>query len=88
MAQNAPKIQRIWPNFPCRFDHNFLANAVINLIFGQEIYNFPNLSIDIFVDHILSHKWACHNGHYGRMAIMATMAPSYTAIIMADMGVY
>ena len=70
------------------FDHNFLPNAVINLIFGQVIYTFPKLSIDILVDHILGHKWSCHNGHYSKMAIMATMAPLYAAIIMADMGVY
>ena len=38
------------------FDHNFLPNAVINLIFGQVIYNFSNLSIVILVDHILGHK--------------------------------
>ena len=70
------------------FDHNFLPIAVINVNFRQVIYNFPNLSIDILVDHILGHKWSCHNGHYSRMAIMATMAPLYSAIIMADMGVY
>ena len=47
------------------FDHNFLPIAVINVNFRQVIYNFPNLSIDILVDHILGHKWSCHYGHYG-----------------------
>ena len=70
------------------FHHNFLPNEVINLIFWPVIYNFPNRSIDVLVDHILDHKWSCYNGHYSRMAIMATMAPLYSAIIMADMGVY
>ena len=64
------------------FDHNFLPNAVINLIFQLVIYNFPNLSIDILVNHILGHKWSCH---YSKMA---TMAPLSAAIIMADVGVY
>ena len=70
------------------FDHNFLPNAVINVNFRQVIYNIPNLSIYILVDHILGHKWSYHNGHYSKMAIMATMAPLYAAIIMANMGVY
>ena len=32
------------------FDHNFLPNAVINLIFQLVIYNCPNLLIDISFD--------------------------------------
>ena len=33
------------------FDHNFLPNAKINLIFQQMIYTFPNLSIDTHIGH-------------------------------------
>ena len=33
------------------FDHNFLTNAKINLIFQQMIYTFPNLSIDTQIGH-------------------------------------
>ena len=84
-AQNTKDMAKF--SEPICSDHNFLPNTVINLIFGQVIYTFPKLSIDILVDHILGHKWSCHSGHYSKMAIMATMAPLYAAIIMADMGV-
>ena len=66
------------------FDHNFLPNTVINFIFWPVTYNIPNLSKDTLVGH----KRSCHNGHYSRMAIMATIAPLKKAIIMANMGVY
>ena len=51
------------------FDHNFLPNAVINLIFQQVIYNFLNLSIDISFDMFSTIIMAVHNG-----AIVAIMA--------------
>ena len=41
------------------FDHN-----------KRVIYNFPNLSIDILVNHIIGHKWPSHNGHYCRIALI------------------
>ena len=43
------------------FDHNFLPNAVIILIFWPVIYNFLNRSIDIFVDHILGAIWVIND---------------------------
>ena len=51
------------------FDHNFLPNAVINLIFQLVIYNFPNLSIDISFDMFSAIIMAVYNG-----AIVAIMA--------------
>ena len=36
-------------------DHNFLPNAVSNLIFGQVIYTFLNLSIDTHIGHNYGH---------------------------------
>ena len=55
------------------FDYNFLPNTKIDLIFWQLIYNFPNLSIAILVNHIIGHECPCHNGQYCRMAIIATI---------------
>ena len=52
------------------YEHNFLPNAVMNLIIWPVIYNFPNLSIDIMADHILGHKWSCPNGHYWKIRKM------------------
>ena len=49
------------------FDHNFLPKAVTNFIFWLVIYNFPIISLDILVDHIL-----VINGH-AKMAIIAEL---------------
>ena len=52
------------------FDHNFLPNAVINFIFRQVIYTFPNLSIDAHIGHNYGHIWWCHSGHSDILAVM------------------
>ena len=54
---------------PICFDHNFLPNAVIYLIFQLVIYNFPNLSIDISFDLFSSIIMAVYD-----VAIVAIMA--------------
>ena len=89
MAQNAPKIQRIWPNFPSQLALTITFYlTVINLMFWQVIYTFPNLSIDTHIGHNYGRIWCCHSGHYGHSAIMAVMAWPFMVKNMVDQYVY